>query len=337
MLCIRAPKCKRQRKRFSSGKPCRIKIIELILERNNLMTQTKAQHYPWVMACATAVVCLSIPQPVIAQNSVVWESSQSKIDTTNFAGFFNPYYWFANFSNATPVTGAPMNQNEVRTLPSWLHFETNPAFIGKDDGGVNNDGTFRTGFSFSESPPNGATSIGGQPGFNTLTLFHAMTGRSGQAIDSLSTTGNTSPMTAIRILAGAPEAFRIWVVTDNGAGQNFHVQTRMRVNLRDTAGPPLFDMDADQQEAEALPNGERLNHASNIAKTQNGIADAWAFRVSGVNANDILTIWPTSAGGIPGSLPGFAGFMIQVIPEPSSALLLLLGLAGTAFGARRRS
>jgi hypothetical protein len=143
-------------------------------------------------------------------------------------------------------------------------------------------------------------------------------------------------MTSIRILPGAPNAFRIWMVTDNGVGQNFHVQNRMRVNLRDTAGPPLFDMDADQQEGEALPNGERLNHASNIAQTQNGIADAWAFRVSGANANDILTLRPTSAGGIPGSLPGFAGFMITVIPEPSSGLLLALGIFGASLHARRR-
>jgi hypothetical protein len=229
-----------------------------------------------------------------------------------------------------------MNQNEVRNLPSWLHFETNPAFIGKDDGGVNNDATIRTGFSFSESPPNGATSVGGQTGFNNLTLPNGVSGLSGQAVDSLSTTGNTSSMSAIRILPGAPGAFRIWMVTDNGAGQNFHVQNRMRVNLRDTAGPPLFDMDLDQQEGEALPNGERLNHASNVAQTQNGIADAWAFRVSGANANDILTLRPTSAGGIPGSLPGFAGFMIQVIPEPSSSLLLALGMIGAAFRVRSR-
>jgi hypothetical protein len=270
--------------------------------------------------------------PVQAQNSVVWEASQSRIDTTNYTGLAQ-YYWFANFNNSTPVTGAPMNQNEVRNLPSWLHFQTNPAFIGKDDGGVNNDATNRTGFSFTESPPNGATSIGGQSGYNLLTLPNGTSGRSGNAVDSLSTTGNTSSMASLRILPGAPSAFRIWMVTDNGSGTNFHSQIRMRVNLRDTNGAPLFDGDLDQQEGEALPTGMRIGQ---IPQGINGTADAWAFRVSGANANDILTLRPTSAGGIPGSLPGFAGFMIQVIPEPSSALLLIVGMTAAGFVSRRR-
>jgi hypothetical protein len=166
-----------------------------------------------------------------------------------------------------------------------------------------------------------------------LTLPNGASGRSGNAVDSLSTTGNTSSMASLRILPGAPSAFRIWMVTDNGSGANFHSQIRMRVNLRDTAGPPLFDMDADQQEGEALPSGMRIGQ---IPEGINGTADAWAFRVSGANANDILTLRPTSAGGIPGSLPGFAGFMIQVIPEPSSVLLLAMGVICAAFNIRRR-
>lgn len=296
------------------------------------MTRTTKCNLSWVAVCLAAGVLISVLQPVHAQNSVVWESSQSLIDTTNYTGLAQ-YYWFANFNSSTPVTGAAMNQNEVRNLPSWLHFETNPAFIGKDDGGVNNDATFRTGFSFTESPPNGSTSVGGQSGYNMLTLPNGTSGRSGNAVDSLSTTGNTSSMAALRILAGAPNAFRIWMVSDNGSGDNFHSQIRMRVNLRNTNGPPIFDGDSDQQEGEALPGGMRIGQ---VPQGINGIADAWAFRVSGANANDILTLRPTSAGGIPGSLPGFAGFMIQVIPEPSSAVLLVLGLVGTAIGARRR-
>jgi hypothetical protein len=54
--------------------------------------------------------------------------------------------------------------------------------------------------------------------------------------------------------------------------------------------------------------------------------------VTGVNANDRLNIRPTSLGLDNGA---FAGFMIQVIPEPASiALAGLAGIAGIAF--RRR-
>jgi hypothetical protein len=121
------------------------------------------------------------------------------------------------------------------------------------------------------------------------------------------------------------------MVTDHGSGANFHGQARMRVNLRDTNGPPLFDIDSDQQEAEALPGGVRIGQTP---AGINGIADAWAFRLSGLNANDVITLRPTSLAG---SLPGFAGFMIQVVPEPSSIVLWVIAAAGSATIRRRRA
>lgn len=284
------------------------------------------------------IACGLAPQAVLAVNSVVWESGNSLINTTNYSGVA-PFYWFANFGNPAAVTGAPMNDHEARNLPSWIKLESRPACIGKDDGCAVSDSTIRTGFSFAENAAGtiGATSIGGQATYNTLTLPNAATGVSGMAGDQLnasSSGGNTSSMLQMRILAGAPSSFRMWVVTDNGAGANFHAQSRMRVSLRNTAGPPAFGGDSDTSEAEALPGGARLIATGSDPNANNGVADAWAFRLSDVGIDDIVTVRPTSA--VANALPGFAGIMIQVIPEPSSAILLLLGLFGIGLAPRRR-
>lgn len=294
-----------------------------------------------VVAALSALAAASVQ----AANLTTWSAADSLIDTTDYTGLA-PWYWFANFNNSTPVTGAPMNQNEARKLPKWIHLETDPAFIHKDDSGANDDDTIRTGFSFSESPlampPVGSTSIGGQSDFNNLTLPDGTSGRSGQAVDSLSVTGNTSSMVALRILDGAPSSFQLWVVTDNGGDgaanntvTNFQSQSRMRVNLRDTVGPPIYSPDSDTSEAEAKPLGFRLIEAGSDPQANNGIADAWAFSLSDVGTNDIIIIKPTSEGGIPGSRPAFAGFIIT--PEPSSVVLAALGLLGFgAMGLRRK-
>jgi hypothetical protein len=84
---------------------------------------------------------------------------------------------------------------------------------------------------------------------------------------------------------------------------------------------------------EALPNGQRLDNAANPL-AHNGTADAWAFLLGDVNLDDIVTFQMT--GGV-GVLPGFSGFMIQVVPEPTSATLLALGAGSLGwFGRRRR-
>src|SRR6478672_4104959 len=151
------------------------------------MTLTMRHKLFWGGIFMATVACLSAQQAAVAANSAVWESGTSLIDTTNYSGLA-PYYWFANFANTSAVTGAPMNQNEVRNLPSWIHFETRPSCIGMADDCTTADTTNRTGFSFSENTTTftGATSIGGQPTFNNLTLPNSATGRSGEAVDSLS-------------------------------------------------------------------------------------------------------------------------------------------------------
>lgn len=260
---------------------------------------------------------------VFAANVSVWEAANSLVDTTNYNGLA-PYYWFADVGNQSAVSAQPMNQNEVANLPSWLHFETRPGCIGKADDCSTADATNRTGFSFSENSTTlvGATSSGG-PAFNTLTLPNGTTASSGEAFDTLNSTGNTSSMLSMRVLAGAPSSARIWVVTDNGPGTQ---QARVRVNLRNTTGPPSYVGDSDQASAEALPNGVRLDNALN-PNAHNGTADAWAFLLSDLTADDIITFQITGGAGV---LPGFAGFMIQGVPEPASLVLVIFGCAASS-------
>lgn len=269
-------------------------------------------------------------------NGVVWEADRSKIDVTNYTSIPAHYWWFPNFQIGAlaPVTGADMDSNEVRNLPNWLHFETRPACKGMADDCSTVDGTTMTGYSFTEiGIGGGSSSTGGQTGFNDLTLPNGAVGRSGQAVDTGSGAGTTTSMATLRILPGAPESFRMWVVLDNGVDPNFNTQGRLRVNLRDTVGPPTFADASSSVEAEALPNGERLNHAANPFAS-NGTADAWAFLLDGVNEHDRINIRPSSVGLDFGA---FAGVMIQVVPEPTSAMLLLLGGIGSlAMTGRRR-
>lgn len=281
--------------------------------------------------CGAAVICSSLSSQCALANGVVWESSRSLIDTTDYTGLA-PWYWFANFGSSSPVTGAGMNSNEARKLPSWIHLETRPACKGFADDCSTPDATIVTGYSFTETGAGGgSSSTGGQPGFNVLTLPDGISGVSGQAVDTGSGTGTTTSMAALRILPGAPSSFRLWVVVDNGVDPNFNTQSRLRVNLRDTVGPPTFTDATSAVEAEALPGGFRLIQTGSDPRANNGIADAWAFHLTGINLHDRITIRPTSFGLDFGA---FAGIMIT--PEPSSAMLLVLGAIGYLCGGRRR-
>jgi len=281
--------------------------------------------------CGVALICFIVSPQTALANSIVWEASRSLIDTTDYTGLA-PWYWFANFGSTAPVTGAGMNSNEARKLPSWIHLETRPACKGFADDCTTPDSTIVTGYSFTETGAGGgSSSTGGQPGFNVLTLPDGLSGISGQAVDTGSGTGTTTSMVALRILPGAPSSFRLWVVVDNGVDPNFNTQSRLRVNLRDTVGPPTFADSGSTVEAEALPGGFRLIQTGSDPRANNGTADAWAFYLSGVNLHDRINIRPTSFGLDFGA---FAGIMLT--PEPSSAMLLLLGAVGYLCGPRGR-
>jgi hypothetical protein len=282
-----------------------------------------------LLAFAMLVGMAVVARPAaFGANTAVWESNKSHIDTTDLSNL-GPYYWFANFANPNPVTNAATDSFEARNLPSWVHLETRHAFIGKDDSGLNNDDNPRTGYSFVENSIGtaGGATVGGQPNFNDLILPGGVSGRSGQVLEVQQGLNNTTTQLFLRILDGAPESFRIWVVTDNGAGTNFNIQNRIRVGLRDTDGPPGFLGDPDQVEAEAHPGGSGsrlIGQANSIPESNNGIADAWSFLLTGVNEHDVITVRPTGGAGFT-NYAGFAGLIIQPVPEPSVALLAWIG------------
>ena len=125
------------------------------------------------------------------------------------------------------------------------------ACVGKADDCTTADATPRTGFSFEENATHtvGSGSIGGQAGFNNLTLPNGLVGRSGQAAESFNPPGTgTSTFTFLRIGANARSTIRMWVVQDNGSGANFQSQQNIRLKLRHTNGPPGYDEARDSDE-----------------------------------------------------------------------------------------
>lgn len=300
---------------------------------------TRIPSRTFLIAVVTSSVTFWQGANAIGGNLVSWDSASSLINTTNYTGL-GQYYWFANFNNPTPsptpvslTVGAPLDDHEARNLPAWIRVESRSAFIGKDDSGLNSDTTIRTGFSFEESANGSSKSIGGQSNFNVLTLPDGATGLSGQVFDPIPGLATTASMAQFRILPGAPTSFRLWVITDNGAGANFQSEARLRVRHAATVGAPGYATSGTEVDAEALPSGKRLIEAGSDPAANNGIADAWAFRFDDVAADDVITIRPTSASG---SFAGFSGFIIQAVPEPSTALLAVCGLCSLFLPANRR-
>jgi hypothetical protein len=61
------------------------------------------------------------------------------------------------------------------------------------------------------------------------------------------------------------------------------------------------------------------------ASAFNGIADVYTFRYTNWEANDFIKLQLNGAAA-PATGAGFAGLMFDVVPEPASIVLLVLGL-----------
>ena len=163
--------------------------------------------------------------------------------------------------------------------------------------------------------PTTATTKGGQPTWATLTLPDGEVGRSGAVVDS-NTANNSNSIRALALGAGTPSKFRFYVVTDNTAGQH-DPATRLRARGEHPLGTDFSGPNA--------PPG--------LAASFNSSPDVWSWVYTGFAAGDIIKLQLNS--GNAGEQASIAGIMFDVVPEPSSALLLILGSIACGFARRR--
>jgi hypothetical protein len=162
-----------------------------------------------------------------------------------------------------------------------------------------------------------ATTKGGQPTWSILTLPDGDVGLSGAVVDSNSANNSNNTIRALALGPGTPSSFRFYVVTDNTAGQH-DPASRLRARGERTG---VFDISG--------PNAP-----PGLAASMNGSPDVWSWIYTGFQAGDIIKLQLNS--GSAGEQASIAGIMFDVVPEPASVTLLLLGLAGCSWGLRRR-
>jgi hypothetical protein len=274
----------------------------------------------WAAVCAATSIWGLGVDSARAATTVAASPANNLIDTTDYSVLgAGTGYWFANFGNPSAVTAAPMNSFEANNIPSWIHLDANPAHLGKADDGTTADSTEYTGFSFGDDSP-ASNSTGGQPGWNTLTLPDGTTGLSGAAVDVSNASSNTDNYVFMRILSGAPSTATMWVVTDNWGSSATNADPLSRLRVRTKLLDGGFNDIGDISQVDSVPGSPLPN---------NGIADAYAFKLTGITPGDGLVIRISSAATGHGSIAG-----VMFTPEPSSIALLTVGLIG--FGMRRR-
>jgi hypothetical protein len=119
---------------------------------------------------------------------------------------------------------------------------------------------------------------------------------------------------------GAPQRFFFHIVTDNTNGAN-DPASRLRARFEKTG---TFDVSA-------------VNTPPNLGANMDGTPDVytWLYDSGPTGSNGAFIKVQLNSGNAaePASI---AGFMIDRIPEPSSAILLLLGVVGCCSSRLRR-
>lgn len=275
-----------------------------------------------VLGALSVALAIGLGTSAQSATNVAASVADNLLDTTDYSVLgANTGYWFANFGNPNAVTGAPTNSFEVSNLPFWIHLDADPAHSGMDDTGTNPDGTDYTGYSFETV----SNSTGGQPGWNVLTLPDGTTGLSGAAVDADNPSNNVDNWIKLRILPGAPTSATMWVVTDNWGTGAVNADPLSRLRVRTKLLDAGFNDVGDIDQVDSIPGNPVPN---------NGIADAYAFALTNMAPGDGLLI-RISSGASP-SHGSIAGLMFNPIPEPSSAVMLLLGAAGCGWARLRR-
>jgi hypothetical protein len=208
-------------------------------------------------------------------------------------------FWFAQFNmTAGPVTNAPVDDNDVNVFPSWVLPDFNKA---------------NATYSFALTPD--AYSEGGDTSWSMLKLPNGTSGLSGSVVDPNTANNSNNTIRSLALGPGTPPAFLMHVVVDNTDGDH-NPDSRLRARGERSG---VFDISA--------PNDPPPS-------TYNGIPDVYTFKYTGFQAGDIIKMQLNS--GSANLRAGFAGLMFDVVPEPSSLVLVMLGTVGFGWISLRR-
>lgn len=226
-------------------------------------------------------------------------------DTTNYSStgmnIGKAGFWFPQFNASTAgggVTGQLTDDNDRNSLPSWALMNFTRDF---------SDPT-RT-FSLDSG---GVYSEGGDPAWNLFTLPDDEVGLSGSVVDPQTKNNSNNTVNKIILSAGVPQSFLLHIVVDNTNGEH---DPASRLEAR--AETPAID-----------------NRINTTVADFNGIADVYTFKYDGWLATDFIKLRLNS--GVIGEAAGFAGLMFDVVPEPTSVSIVLLGAASLLCGPPRR-
>jgi hypothetical protein len=153
-----------------------------------------------------------------------------------------------------------------------------------------------------------------------LTLPDGSSGLSGAVVDSNTNNNSNNTIRMLQLGQGAPRRFFFHVVTDNTDGDN-DPAGRLRARFEKTG---VFDVSA-------------VNTPPGLAANMNGTPDVYTWLYdSGAtgSAGAFIKLQLNSANSF--EFASISGFMFDRIPEPSSAMLLLLGVLGCGGGRLRR-
>lgn len=209
-------------------------------------------------------------------------------------------YWFPQFDAATPITGAPVDNNDRNALPSWVQ----PNFDSSS-----------SAYSFGAQ----VFSKGGQPGYASVVLPNGDSGVSGTIYDDQTRDNSNNAIPRVLLGAGVPSSFLLHVIVDN-ANQEHDPARRLRARAESSDG--VFDVDFDVDTRNAPYN------------VFNGVPDVYTFRFDGWEPSDFLKLQLNS--GVSFESAGIGGILFDVVPEPVSLGLVVPGLLLASRVIRRR-
>jgi hypothetical protein len=271
------------------------------------MKRLMQRKFSFLVVCAWAVCLLSAP--------TAWTQTITHIGTTTNFTDFSPTglnlgtagFWFAQFNASAPTTNALIDDNDVDSYPSWVLPDYNKA------------NTNTPGYSFCTGGSGDCYSEGGDTSWNTFKLPNGVTGLSGSVVDPSSANNSNNTIRSLLLGPGTPNDFLLHIVVDN-TNMMHNPDARLRARGQGLGpNPPAFDISG--------PNDPPPS-------TYNGVADVYTFRYTGFADGTFIKLQLNS--GNAANRAGFAGLMFDVVPEPTSALLLLLGCGGLGLARRRR-